>query len=466
LYRVRGWTTESGCGWLAVVACAVSLLSPAVVLAAKQRRSSRAPARKSTVHKPKARPSAKRAPRKVAPRAKRRTVQPAPATALRHGSRGTSDEHVHLRRGDTLETILAARGVGMSEARPWLKAASALYDLRRIQPRRGLTLRFDRATRQLEGIRYEMDDRSLLVLERTEDGIQARRPGLPYFTEVKGIAGRIDRGLREDAAQAGVPPSIVSEMADIFGWEIDVANDLRPGDEFRILYENIWLTGEPHPQPGRVLGAEVVAESKPYMAVYFEDPEGRGGYYDPAGEALTRELLRYPVEFTEITSEFSLLRRHPLLRRRRPHLGVDFAAPVGTPVRAVAPGTVLFSGWGGQLGRQVRIAHPGNLDSTYGHLNAIAPGIQEGARVERGQVIGYVGATGLATGPHLHFALSRGDEFIDPLTVDAAPSPGVPELARRAFDRARRAVTRRLAALPELVRPVTVSLSDAELRGE
>jgi murein DD-endopeptidase MepM/ murein hydrolase activator NlpD len=453
--------------WLAVVACTVPLLSPASILAAKQRRSSRAAARKATADKPKARrpaarPSARgtrRAPRAAAAR-------PAAVVSPERGSRGVSEEHVHIRRGDTLETVLASRGVGMSEARPWLAAASGLYDLRRIQPRHGLTLRFDRATRELEGIRYEVDDRSLLVLERTPDGIQARRPGLPYFTEVKGIAGRIDRGLREDAAQAGVPPSVVSELADIFGWEIDVANDLRPGDEFRILYENIWLTGERRSQPGRVLGAEVVADSKPYTAVFFEDQEGRGGYFDPSGEALTRQMLRYPVEFTEITSEFSLLRRHPLLRRARPHLGVDFAAPVGTPVRAVATGTVLFAGRSGQLGRQVRIAHAGNLDSTYGHLNAIAPGIQEGVRVERGQVIGYVGASGLATGPHLHFALSHGDEFIDPLSVEAAPSPGVPELARRAFDRARRAVTRRLATLPEIVRPVTVSLSDAELRGE
>ncbi len=394
-------------------------------------------------------------------------VRPArPVAPTVHGTRGTEEEHVHVQRGETLGGLLAARGVGAAEARGWVAAAAGAYDLRQLRPRRGVTLRFDRATRALEAITYEIDDRSLLVVERSADGINARRAPLPYYMEVKGAAGRIDRGLREDAAAAGVPGSVVSELAEIFGWELDVANDLQTGDEFRVLYENIWQVGEARPEAGKVLGAEIVTGGRPITAVLFEDEDGRGAYYRPTGDPLSRDFLRYPVEFTEISSDFSLVRRHPILHVRRPHLGVDLAAPVGTPVRAVASGTVEYSGWGRWLGRSIRIAHSGALESTYGHLSRIAAGLAPGAAVERGQVIGYVGATGLATGPHLHFAMDRDGQYLDPLALTAAAGRRIPDAARRLFDRVQNAVTRQLAALPRTANPLTVSLSAVGLPRE
>jgi len=436
---------------IATIACVVSLVHPWPANGRRHRRANRT--HRSHVPPKKTRP-------KVAHSA------PAPTASESAGTRGLAEEHVHLKRGDTLDSVLAARGVEAAEARPWVAAAATVYDLRRLRPRRGLTLRFDRATHRLEAVLYEIDDRALLVLERSAHGITARHATLPYFTEVKGVAGRIDRGLREDATEAGVPPSVVSEVADIFGWELDVGSDLHPGDEFRILYENIWQTGETRPEPGKVIGAEIVADGRPMTAVYFEDADGHGGYYRPTGDAVSRDLLRYPVEFTEISSEFSLVRRHPILHRNRPHLGVDFVAPSGTPVRAVANGVVSYEGWVKQLGRCVRIEHPNALTSTYGHLQRIASGVKAGASVERGQVIGYVGASGLATGPHLHFSLHRDGEFVDPLAVWSAPESRIPDGARRAFDRVQAAVTRQLAVLPETLHPLTVSLSARELRAE
>ena len=377
------------------------------------------------------------------------------------GLRGASEDHLHIQRGDNLYQLLAARGVSREEASPWIAAAAQVYDLRLMRPRRGLTLRFDKATRELESIHYEVDDRELLVLERTPEGvIQAQRTNLPYFTEVKGVAASIERGLREDAIGSGVPPRVISELADIFGWDLDLDTQLRPGDEFRILYENTWQAGEAHAEPGKVLGAEIVANGRPSTAVFFEDADGRGGYYRPTGDPLARTFLRYPVEFTEITSEFSLQRRHPILRVNRPHLGVDFAAPVGTPVRAVANGTVTYSGWATSLGRCIRIDHVGAIMSSYGHLARIAAGITPGSTVERGQVIGYVGSTGLATGPHLHFALHRDGEYIDPLSLTAAPDAAVPATARNAYERVQTAVMRQLNALPLTANPATVSLFD------
>ncbi len=403
----------------------------------------------------------RRSTKRVAPKQRARVVKPAKPVSPATGTRGAAEEHVHVRRGDSLTHILAARGVSRAEAAPWLEAASEVYDLRRLRPRRGLSLRFDKATHALEAIHYEIDDRSLLVLERTPEGIvQAQRTVLPYFTEVKGLAVSIERGLREDAADSGMPPRVISELADIFGWEMDLEKDLRPGDEFRVLYENIWQAGRARAEPGKVLGAEIMANGRPTTAVFFEDTDGRGGYYRPTGDPLSRTFLRYPVEFTEITSDFSLGRRHPILRVQRPHLGVDFAAPVGTPVRAVAGGTISHSGWASQLGRCVRIDHAGSLESSYGHLARIVPGLDPGEAVERGQVIGYVGATGLATGPHLHFALHRDGVYVNPLSLTAAPDEAVPEPARNAFEKMQTAITRQLAALPLTANPSTVSLFD------
>jgi murein DD-endopeptidase MepM/ murein hydrolase activator NlpD len=438
LTRRRGWVETLIAHQIAIgmLTCLASLLAPASATAGGRRRN-----------------VATRVRANVETRASARLA----ATPI--------EEHLHVQRGDTLGAILGARGVGPREAHAWITAAVGVYDVRRLRPTRGITLRFDRATHVLQAIRYEIDDRSLLVLEREADGhIRAARAALPYFTEVKGVAGRIERGLREDAGDSGIPPRIVSQLADIFGWDLDLGTDLRPGDEFRILYENIWETGETRPESGNVLGAQILTRGRTVTAIFFEDAEGRGGYYRPSGDALSRDFLRYPLEFTEITSEFSLLRRHPILHVQRPHLGVDFAAPRGTPVRAIAGGTVADSGWEGGLGRCVRIDHPGELESAYGHLARIAPGVTPGTVVTRGQVIGYVGATGLATGPHLHFALSRAGAYVDPLTHIGLPQAGVPELARRTFDRVRTAVIHQLALLPASASPLTVSLSDAPFR--
>jgi len=384
------------------------------------------------------------------------------------GAWGQVDEHVHIRRGDTLEHVLLLKGLGAADSYPWLRAAQGVYDLRLVQPKRGFSLKFDRATRQLESVRYEIDSRSLLVLERGADGytVTGRREALPYFVEVKAAAGRIEHGLREDTTEAGVPPAIASEMVDIFGWDLEVGAHLNPGDEFRVIYENLWETGKSEPTPGKILGAEIVTRGAPLIAVLFETEDGSGGYYRPDGGALSRDFLRYPLEFREISSEFSMSRYHPILHRWRPHMGVDLAAPRGTPVRAVADGWVKETGWMGGLGRAVRLEHVGDRITTYGHLVEVAPGIQEGVTVEQGQVIGYVGSTGLATGNHLHYEVEEGGTVLDPMEFQVEPDAPVADSQRRAFDRVRVKVTRELASLTLYERPTAVTLSAADVQGE
>ncbi len=402
--------------------------------------------------------------------ANKRTGRSKPAvqkvTIEAFGSLGTSEEHVHIQNGDTLERLLAAHGINGGDAAPWLNAANGVRDLRQLKPKRGITMIFDRATHALMSMRCEIDEHTMLTLERSGDEIHARREALPYFVELKGIAGRIEKGLREDATESGVPERVVADLAEIFGWDMDVSGGLKPGDRFRLIYENIWETGGSQPEPGNIVGAELItsAHAEPLTAVYYEDTDGKSGYYRPSGDALARTFLRFPVEFTEITSEFSLFRLHPILGRSRPHYGIDLAAPRGTPVRAVADGTVAYSGWVRQLGRCVRIDHADAIESAYGHLARIVSGIEPGTAVERGQVIGFVGSSGLSTGPHLHYALEKDGEFLDPMAQTAPQENRVADAERRGFERVQRVVVQQLAQLPETGGPQTLKLALASFR--
>jgi murein DD-endopeptidase MepM/ murein hydrolase activator NlpD len=463
--------------------CMGALLVPSIVAAKATKRSSRAPkakavkvarttversgrvvgpskvTRKASAKRPRVATAGKinkikRSSKRIARSKSKRAVRQA-----RHGIRGTVDEHLHVRKGDTVENILAARGIGITEAREWIASTADVFDLTKIRPRHGLTLRFDRETHVLESLRYEVDQRNLLVAEQVGENITARLEDLPYFVEVKGIAGRIEHGLREDTIAAGVPARIAADLADIFGWDVDVENGLRTGDEFRVIYENIWQVGMPAPQAGKVLAAELVVGGKRQTAVLFEDADGQGGYYAPTGQAISRDYLRYPVEFTEITSQFSLDRLHPISGQRRPHWGVDLAAPHGTPVRAAANGVVTVSGWESGLGKTVRIGHMRSVDSTYGHLSAIAPAIVPGAQVERGQVIGYIGSTGLSTGPHLHYELARDGEHVDPLEFTCDREPAIEFHLVKQFERSQREVTKQLASIPSTRQPTSLSMS-------
>jgi len=347
----------------------------------------------------------------------------------------------------------------MTEAREWIASTVDVFDLTKIRPRQGLTLSFDRETHGLDSIRYEVDQRKLLVAEQGADGITARLEDLPYFVEVKGIAGKIERGLRDDMTAAGVPSRIAADVADIVGWDVDVETGLVPGDDFRVIYENIWQVGMPKPQAGKVLAVELVVGGRKQTAVLFEDENGESSYYAPSGESVSRTFLRYPVEFTEITSEFSLDRFHPIRRQWRPHWGVDLAAPYGTPVRAAADGVVSVSGWESGLGRTIRIDHANGVASTYGHLQAIAPAVVPSNKVERGQVIGYVGSTGLSTGPHLHYELTRDGGHVDPLEFTCDREPSITTPLARQFDRARKEIVRQLASIPRNREPTSLSLS-------
>jgi murein DD-endopeptidase MepM/ murein hydrolase activator NlpD len=228
------------------------------------------------------------------------------------------------------------------------------------------------------------------------------------------ISGEISSSLFEAMDQLGEADALIMDFADLFAWEIDFHSDPQPGDRFVLVVEKYYVQ-ESFVKYGRILYAEYQSENRKHQAFFFQPPGERGDYYTPKGESLRKALLRSPLKFTRISSGYSKSRRHPILGGIRPHLGVDYAAPTGSPVWAVADGTVVFCGWNGGYGKQIIIRHPKGYQSMYGHLSSFARGMKKGKNVQQKQVIGYVGSTGLATGPHLDFRLLKNGVYRNPL---------------------------------------------------
>jgi murein DD-endopeptidase MepM/ murein hydrolase activator NlpD len=216
-------------------------------------------------------------------------------------------------------------------------------------------------------------------------------------------------------------------LADIFGWDIDFVLNVRPGDTFVVTYDEIWREGA-YVKDGPIEAAEFVNQGRAFRAVRYTDPQGGTYYYTPDGRSLHREFLRAPVEFTRISSRFNSARMHPILNRIRAHQGIDYAAPIGTPVHAAGDGRIRFAGWMGSYGNLVEIEHSSSIVTVYGHLSRFAHDTRVGAHVTQGTVIAYVGMTGLATGPHLHYEYRVNGVFKDPQTVAL---PGAPPIDAR-----------------------------------
>jgi murein DD-endopeptidase MepM/ murein hydrolase activator NlpD len=319
-----------------------------------------------------------------------------------------------VHRGETLLGILRARGLQRRQAAQWHRALLRAAGAIQLLPEHIVSLQFGGGGR-LEQLAYDIDDKTRAIVERARSRLVGRTEPLAVTVRTVGAEGVIERNFHRAAVRAGIPDRIISQMADILGWEFDF-NRVRRGDRFRVLYERrVSLDGRVL-TPGRVLAAEVRSHKHTAQAFYYDDGV-EGMYVDRHGRMLAQSFLRYPVEFTRVSSVFSGSRFHPILKRRRPHHGVDFAAPVGTPVRAASDGVVRLAGRNGDFGNQVALDHGKGVITTYSHLHGIVRGIHPGIAVRQGQVIGWVGQTGLATGPHLHFALFRNGKYLNPLTA-------------------------------------------------
>lgn len=286
---------------------------------------------------------------------------------------------------------------------------------------------------ELLHLEYEIDNENTLVANLTPQGYQlAIQKLILKSTQVLKSATIVDSlfGATDDA---DIPDQIALQIADIFSGQIDFQGDLRAGDQFKVIYEAFYNAGELM-KVGNVLAVEFVNNGKKYQAVHFGDAEGKFAYYTPDGISLHKSFLRSPVEFTRVSSKFSTARYHPILNTMRTHQGVDLAAPMGTRVKAAGDGVVDFVGRKGGYGNAIILKHAGGINTVYGHLSAFAVGLHKGQHVAQSDIIGFVGMTGLATGPHLHYEFLIDGTHHDPLTVALPMSTPIDAKFQKAFD--------------------------------
>lgn len=336
--------------------------------------------------------------------------------------------------GETFAEVLGENGVSNNNAAAWIKAASRIYALSQIREGQNLSMRVDIAGSDLVSLKMDIDVATYLVARRKDGAVQATRESVEFGRVRRVVEGVIDSNFYASAARADVPDEIIAEIAEVLGWDLDFEK-IKPGARFNMQFEELRNPDGAGTLPGQLLSVRVVENTgKLHEGIWFRQPgEKTGSYYTSKGQALGRDYLRFPVSFTRISSGFTHSRLHPVLNRTRPHYGVDFAAPTGTPVRAVADGITEMAAWHGGNGRYVQIRHDDTFESGYGHLSRIASGIRPGKTVRKGDVIGYVGSTGLATGPHLHFVMYKNEQYIDPMSAAAPRSRSLSGESGRRF---------------------------------
>ncbi len=361
---------------------------------------------------------------------------------------------VAIKSGDSLARLFKQQGIPPRQLHDILASGDVAKKLTRIYPGQILRLRTSGEDGLLE-LRYEIDALNQVHITRTEAGYQSELLEREPEHRVVRAAGKIDSSLFVAAQKASLPETIIMELANIFGWDIDFALDIRDGDQFAVVYEDLYLDGE-RVGTGNVLAAEFINQDTLYRAVRYTDKQGHTDYYAPNGHSMRKAFLRTPVAFTRISSRFSTGRKHPILNRIRAHKGVDYAAPRGTPVKATGSGKIVLRGKKGGYGNTVVIQHGSTYSTLYAHLNKFARGLKIGERVHQGEIIGYVGSTGLATGPHLHYEFRVNGVHRNPLTVKLPAAAPLPKRYREDFKLA----TENLVAQLESVKTQTIALQD------
>ncbi len=359
--------------------------------------------------------------------ASKRQATPAPATTP---SPPRPDwRKVTIVSGDNMAKIFQRLGFSPRTLHRIISLGKDTALLKRLRP--GQTLRFLIARGQLQQLVYEPSlDRRLLV-KRADGRFTARLEALVPDKRIARASGEIRNSLFLAGQAAGLSDNLIMQLVGIFGWDIDFALDIRNGDRFAVIYEELLKDGS-KARDGAILAAEFINHGKVFRAIRFIDDTGQARYFDEKGNSMRKAFLRTPVRFSRISSRFSLGRRHPILNRIRAHKGVDYAAPIGTPVKTTGDGKVVFAGRKGGYGNVLIIQHGGKYSTLYAHLSRFKRGIRRGKRVSQGQTIAYVGKTGLATGPHLHYEFRINGVHHNPLTVRL---PKARPLERRYRDR-------------------------------
>jgi len=318
-----------------------------------------------------------------------------------------------LQRGDTVAALLSRLGVNERDVETLRRSPGMPFSLLRpgviVQARVG-------GDGDLQSLWFTSGRDQLLTVQRSPEGFRLSEQAIPLTRGLALKSAQIRSSLFAATDAADIPDSVAAQVADIFGGDIDFHRDLRQGDRFSVVYESLSYGGR-EIRSGRVMAVEFVNQNRAYRAVWYPDAEGKsGGYYTPEGKSLRKAFLRSPLEFSRITSGFGL-RLHPIQQRWKRHTGVDYAAATGTKVRATADGVVEFAGQQSGYGNLIELRHPGGYTTWYAHLNGFAKGLRRGMRIAQGDLIGYVGQTGWATGPHLHYEFRVNNQFRNPLAI-------------------------------------------------
>lgn len=320
-----------------------------------------------------------------------------------------------VKPGDTFATVMDSFEVPYEDTKSILDISKDVYDFTRIKA--GQLLRLVFVKNAFAAVEYAIDDEKIIIVEKQGDDFEAREENIKYDIE-QAVAGTvINTSLFVDASAVGIEDKTILELAEIFGWDIDFATDIREGDAFKLVYEKRTKDGV-HASPGKILAARFENQGETYWAFFYEDPDGISGYYNLDGQSVARQFLKSPLNYSYISSGFTYNRLHPVLKTVLPHRAIDYAASQGTPVVSTADGEVVYAGWKGDNGIYVEIKHNGIYSTQYAHLSRVADKITKGGRVKQGQVIGYVGSTGISTGPHLQYAMSKNNALVNPLTIE------------------------------------------------
>jgi murein DD-endopeptidase MepM/ murein hydrolase activator NlpD len=357
-----------------------------------------------------------------------------------------------VRRGDTLMKLLVKAGVPRREAHAAVTSLRAVYDPRDLDVGQTVTVLYrDQSNgerrERFHGVRLDAAvDREVSVTRREADGYVAVESVRPLARDLTYVSAAIESSLFLAAERANVPIPVIVSMIHLFSFDVDFQRDVQPGDGFEVLYERFRFADGRVARTGEVIHAVLQLSGKRLLLYRFARPDGRVDHFDGNGQSVRKALLRTPVDGARLSSRYGM-RRHPVKGYNRMHRGIDFAAPTGTPIYAAGDGVVRSAGRNGGYGTYVRIRHNSTYDTAYAHLSRIAKGLRRGKRVRQGQVIGYVGSTGLSTGPHLHYEILRDGRQVNPLKVKMPPGDKLDGALLAAFRARRDEIDARVATL-------------------
>ena len=366
-----------------------------------------------------------------------------------------------ITKGDSLARIFLRLGLSAKLLHRITRSSKAAAQLARIQPGETLKVLLDKND-NLKELIYQFNPVKSLRIIPHGGGFKAKMVEREYEVRQSSISGIITNSLFSSARAAGLPDALIMDLANIFGWDIDFALEIRSGDTFSAIYEEKYLDGDKQ-QDGAILAAEFNNRGRRFRAVRFVDEHGRSNYFSPDGKNMRKAFLRAPVDFRRISSKFTPSRWHPVLGKRRPHRGVDYAAKTGTPVKAAGDGKVIYRGRKGGYGKTLIIQHANHYTTLYAHLSKYLGSIKYGSRVKQGDIIGYVGMTGLATGPHLHYEFRVNNVHRNPLTIQL---PTASPIAKKHRDRFKKQSLPLLAMLDNISNSMLAEADDTTSSAE